>query len=71
MNQIQRKSPFWSLAGPLFSYLAIQWIVQLIIMLVICLPHMAGAYADLVRSQPGAAPIFVMPEDTETYTSAF
>lgn len=70
MNQIQRKSPFWSLAGPLFSYLAIQWIVQLIIMLVICLPHMAGAYADLMQSQAGAEQLLGMQEIMETYTAA-
>ena len=28
MNRIYRKSPFWSLAGPLLGYLAIEAVIQ-------------------------------------------
>lgn len=68
MNQIHRKSPFWSLAGPLLAYLAIQWIVQLAIVMVISLPYMADAYADLMQS--GAERLLSMQEIMETYTAA-
>lgn len=68
MNQIHRKSPFWSLAGPLLAYLAIQWIVQLAIVTVISLPYMADAYADLMRS--GAERLLSMQEIMESYTAA-
>lgn len=49
MNQIQRKSPFWSLAGPLLAYLAIQWAVQTVVIIVISLPYMADAYASMMQ----------------------
>ena len=49
MNQIQRKSPFWSLAGPLLAYLAIQWVVQTAVILVISIPYMADAYASMMQ----------------------
>lgn len=68
MNRIHRKSPFWSLAGPLLAYLAIQWIVQLAIVMVISLPYMADAYADLMQS--GAEWLLSMQEIMETYTAA-
>ena len=35
MNQIQRKNPFWSLAGPLLAYFGIQLAVQTVIQAVI------------------------------------
>ena len=35
MNQIYRKSPFWSLAGPLLAYLAIRWAVEAALMMLI------------------------------------
>ncbi len=49
MNQIQRKNPFWSLAGPFFGYLGIQWGVQFAIQFVIQIPYVARAYAQLLR----------------------
>ncbi len=49
MNQIQRKSPFWSLAGPLLAYLAIQWVVQTAAALLISLPYMIEAYAAMIQ----------------------
>ena len=49
MKQIQRKSPFWSLAGPLFAYLAIQWAVQTALILVISIPYMSDAYASMMQ----------------------
>ena len=68
MNQIQRKSPFWSLAGPLLAYLAIQWTVQLVIILVISFPYMMSAYADLMQS--GAERVISMQEITDEYVAA-
>lgn len=65
MNQIQRKSPFWSLAGPLLSYLAIQWAVQFIIMLGICVPYIPSAYDQLMRA--GAGEALSMQEIMEAY----
>lgn len=38
MNKIQRKSPFWSLAGPFLLYLVIQLAVQTIIEMVVSMP---------------------------------
>ena len=49
MKQIQRKSPFWSLAGPLFAYLAIQWAVQTALILVISIPYISDAYASMMK----------------------
>lgn len=54
MNHIQRKSPFWSLAGPLLAYLAIQWAVQFIVELVITIPYIAKAYFELFGTDPSA-----------------
>ena len=45
MNQIYRKSPFWSLAGPMLGYLAIQFAVQFAAQLVIEMPYVMRAYA--------------------------
>ena len=48
MNQIYRKSPFWSLAGPLLGYLAIQFGIQLTAQLAIEMPYAVRAYAGLL-----------------------
>ena len=56
MNQIQRKSPFWSVAGPLLGYLAIQSAVQFMIQLVIETPYIIRAYRDILRSSRGTVP---------------
>lgn len=50
MNKIQRKNPFWSLAGPLLAYIAIQWGVQFVIELVLILPYVIESYADMAVS---------------------
>lgn len=68
MNQIQRKNPFWSLAGPLFIYLGIQWFVQFTLQMLISLPYIAQAYLDMVRGSQGAAPD--MQEMMNTYLEA-
>ena len=68
MNQTQRKNPFWRLAGPLLAYLALQWAVQFVIMLVICIPYVPGAYADLMRT--GAGRVLSMQEVMEVYVVA-
>ena len=44
MNHIHRKSPFWSLAGPLLAYWGIQLAVQFIIQAFIQVPYMTEAY---------------------------
>ena len=49
MNQIQRKNPFWSLAGPMLAYLGIQWGVQTIIDFVVSMPYILRAYADVLN----------------------
>lgn len=54
MNHIQRKSPFWSLAGPLLAYLAIQWAVQFAVELVITIPYIANSYFEMVGTDPSA-----------------
>lgn len=64
MNQIQRRSPFWSLAAPLFAYLAIQWAVQTAAILLISLPYMVDAYAEMM--QAGKERAVVMQEIMET-----
>ncbi len=68
MNQIQGKNPFWRLAGPLLAYLVLQWAVQFVLMLGICIPYMPGAYADLMRMGEGRA--LSMQEIMEVYVSA-
>lgn len=70
MNQIRRKSPFWSLAGPLLAYLAIEWIVQIIIVGVICLPYIPSAYAELMQAQAGSERLLGMQEIMEQYMTA-
>ena len=52
MNQGYRRNPnpFWRVAGPFLGYLAIQWGVQFLIQLVIQLPYMAHAYAEVLRT---------------------
>ena len=48
-NQIRRKSPFWSLAGPLLGFLAIQGGVQMLLQLVIEIPYAMNGYMDAVQ----------------------
>ena len=54
MNQIYRKSPFWSLAGPLLAYLAIRWAVEAALMMLILIPYLPDVYAELM--QMGSTP---------------
>ena len=56
MNQIYRKSPFWSLAGPMFGYLAIQFAVQFAAQLVIEMPYAMRAYAEILRGSGDTVP---------------
>ena len=56
MNQIYRKSPFWSLTGPLLGYLAIQFAVQFAAQFVIEMPHVMRAYAEVLRGSSDAVP---------------
>ena len=56
MNQIYRKSPSWSLAGPLLGYLAIQFGVQFAAQFVIEMPYVMRAYAEVLRGSSDAVP---------------
>ena len=56
MNQIYRKSPFWSLAGPMLGYLAIQFVVQFAAQLVIEMPYVMRAYAEILRGSSDTVP---------------
>ncbi len=50
MNHIHRKSPFWSVAGPLIAYWGIQLGVQFIIQAIIQVPMMTSAYLEQFMS---------------------
>lgn len=56
MNRIYRKNPFWSLAGPLLGYMAIQWAIQFAAELVICFPYMIQAYFEILQKQQPISP---------------
>lgn len=66
MGQIRRKSPFWSTAGPVFGYLLIQGAIQTILLLVIELPYIMGAYADIM----GNGSVTSMQEIMNAYVDA-
>lgn len=50
-GQIRRKSPFWSLAGPLFGFLAIQGGVQMLLQLVIEMPYAMNGYMEAIQGK--------------------
>lgn len=56
MNQIYRKSPFWSLAGPYLGYLGIQAAVQFAAQAVIEMPYLIRAYAKIIGSSQDTVP---------------
>lgn len=56
MNQIRRRSPFWSLAGPLLAYLGIQLAVQTAAQIIIEMPYAVKAYTEVLRSSRGTVP---------------
>ena len=56
MNQIYRKSPFWSLTGPFLGYLGIQCAVQFIALSVLETPYLVRAYAEIIRSGRDTVP---------------
>ena len=56
MNQIYRKSPFWSLTGPFLGYLGIQFAVQFITQSVLEMPYLVRAYAEIIRSGRDTVP---------------
>ena len=47
MGRIQRKRPFWSLAGPLLGYLLIRGVVEFCIQLAISFPRMMNVYYEM------------------------
>lgn len=49
-NQIYRKYPFWSLAGPLLGFLAVQGAVRFAIQFVIEIPYIMQAYAGIMEN---------------------
>lgn len=49
-NQVYRKYPFWSLAGPLLGFLAIQGAVRFAIQFIIEIPYIMQAYAGIMEN---------------------
>ena len=68
MNQIRRKSSFWSLAGPLLGYWLIQMAVIVVVELVIAVPTMSDMLRELssgsVSSQEEFAEFYVSAMET-------
>ncbi|HJA66499.1 hypothetical protein B5F07_14490 [Lachnoclostridium sp. An169] len=68
MNQIRRKSSFWSLAGPLLGYWLIQMAVIVVVELVIAVPTMSDMLRELssgsVSSQKEFAEFYVSAMET-------
>lgn len=58
MNHIRRKSPFWSLAGPLLAYWAIQVGVQFVIELLVEVPYMMRASMEMLQNGTAAGMTF-------------
>lgn len=56
MNQIYRKSPFWSLAGPYLGYLGIQFAVQFIAQSILEMPYLIKAYTKMIGSSGDTVP---------------
>ena len=50
-RKIRRRSPFWSLAGPLLGYWGIQIAVQFVLQLVIEMPYIMRAYASVMAGE--------------------
>lgn len=48
MNRIYRKSPFWTIAGPLLGYLIIQGGVEFLVQMGLTVPGMAESYMKLI-----------------------
>lgn len=67
MNRIYRKSPFWSLAGPLLGYLAIEGAIQFALMFLIEMPYVMRSYAEVLRGSSGAVS---MQEIMDSYMQA-
>ena len=53
MNQIHRKSPFWSLAAPVLLYMGVRLVVEMICILAISFPYLTDTYTQLI-GQTGA-----------------
>ena len=53
MNQIHRKSPFWSLAAPVLIYMGVRLVVEMICILAISFPYLTDTYTQLI-GQTGA-----------------
>lgn len=51
MNQIRRKSIFWSIAGPVIIYLGIRLLVEIVCICVISFPYLTDAYGQMVSRQ--------------------
>ena len=68
MNRIYRKSPFWSLAGPLLGYLAIERVIQFALMFLIEMPYIVQAYTEVLSDNSGAA--LSMQEILDSYMRA-
>ncbi len=68
MNRIYRRSPFWSLAGPLLGYLGIQFAVQFAAQFVIEMPYIMQAYAEVLQDSGGT--VLSMQELLDSYMQA-
>ena len=51
MNQMHRKSLFWSLAAPVLIYMGVRLAVEMVCVLVISIPYLADVYEQLVGQQ--------------------
>ena len=51
MNQMRRKSPFWSLAAPILIYMGVRLAVEVVGILVISFPYLMDASEQLLAQQ--------------------
>ena len=51
MNQMRRKSPFWSLAAPILIYMGVRLAVEGVGILVISFPYLMDASEQLLAQQ--------------------
>lgn len=62
MNQIRRKSLFWSLALPLLVYMGVRLLVEIVCITIISFPYLTDVYAQLIGQQG-----LTMEEMTDQY----
>ena len=62
MNQIHRKSPFWTIAAPILIYMGVRLLVEVVAILILSFPYMMDAYGQLIEQQT-----LTMDEMTQQY----